>query len=398
MRRHFLAVAGAVSAVVWAQVAYAEAAGRKAALDALVRRADAARSDGLVVWQNGKLVGEWHFGRADIPIETMSVTKSVVSLAIGRLIDQGKLPSLDAPIYQFFPAWKQGRKQQISLRHLLNHTSGVQVDPGNAEELFGAPDAVALALAAELDAPPGAQFQYNNKAVNLLAGIVQTVAGRPLDAFVRDELLLPLGITDWSWQKDRAGNPYVMSGLHLRAADLAKIGQLLADDGVWQGRRLLSHAWIAESTAKPGQALARDCALLWWLVPSQRRYVLDDAVFASWRQEGMDEPFLTRLLPMKGRQLERTPFFAEIARLLDDPTLASWRAHTIEKNRIESKVLVGPTVGFAANGANGQRLVVLPKERVVAARLLAVADGSDTSKLDAMPDFEDLVLAFARKN
>jgi len=91
-----------------------------------------------------------------------------------------------------------------------------------------------------------------------------------------------------------------MSGLHLRAADLAKIGRLLADDGVWQGRRLLSHAWLAESTGKPGQALARDCALLWWLVPSQRRYVLDDAVFASWMKDGMDDAFVARPAAAQG--------------------------------------------------------------------------------------------------
>jgi hypothetical protein len=56
---------------------------------------------------------------------------------------------------------------------------------------------------------------------------------------------------------------------------------------------------------------------------------------------------------------------------------------------------MGPTVGFAAVGAHGQRLVVLPKQHVVAVRLVDVADGADEKTIDAMVDFEELVLAFA---
>ena len=79
----------------------------------------------------------------------MSATKSIVSLAIGRLIDSGKITSLDQPVSDFYPEWKQGRKKLITVRHLLNHTSGIQ-NPPITTEIYASPDFVQLALAAEL--------------------------------------------------------------------------------------------------------------------------------------------------------------------------------------------------------------------------------------------------------
>ena len=97
-----------------------------AALEKLRKRAEEARSDAVVILKDGQLVADWDFGQKRGVIETMSATKSIVSLAIGRLIDSGKIKSLDQPISDFYPEWKQGRKKLITVRHLLNHTSGLQ--------------------------------------------------------------------------------------------------------------------------------------------------------------------------------------------------------------------------------------------------------------------------------
>src|SRR5690606_9210339 len=141
------------------------------------------------------------------------------------------------PVHAFFPAWRQGEKRAITIRHLLEHTSGLRASP-TTEEIYASPDFVRLALGADLVSKPGAAFAYNNKAVNLLVGIVGIVAGRPLDDLVRAELFAPLGITEFAWMRDRAGNPHGMSGLSLGAHDLARIGQMLLDGGQWKGRRI----------------------------------------------------------------------------------------------------------------------------------------------------------------
>src|SRR5262249_39826503 len=154
-------------------------------------------------------------------IESMSVTKSIVSMAFGRLLALGKLKTLDEPVHTFYPEWRQGRKREITIRQLLTQTSGLQADPMTGTEIDGSPDLVHLALCAELADAPGSRFFYNNKATNLLAGIVHRVSGRRLDEFIKQEIFAPLQISDVRWERDHAGNPDAMSGLEIRPADLA---------------------------------------------------------------------------------------------------------------------------------------------------------------------------------
>ncbi|GEM_PF-173253 len=246
-------------------------------LPELLRAAEEARSDAVVILKDGKLVGEWYFNGKPRLLETMSVTKSIVSLAIGRLLTLGLLESIDVPVYTFYPEWKQGRKQEITIRHILSHTSGLQNVPDARVEIYPSPDFVQLALAAELKSPPGTRFEYNNKAVNLLAGVVERASGKKLDEFMRDEVFAPLGIREFSWQRDRAGNPHAMAGLALFPIDLAKLGQLVLNKGVWQGERLIDEGWFEESF-RPLDVMPEH-GLLWWLLRDP-----EGSVFGYWAQ------------------------------------------------------------------------------------------------------------------
>ena len=218
------------------------------ALQTLRRRAEETKSDRVLIWHDGKMIADWSFaGAKSNPIEAMSATKSIVSLAIGRLIDTGQIKSLDEPVSDFYPEWRTGRKAKITLRHLLNHTSGLQAD-AITTEIYASKDFVKLALAANAQDEPGTKFFYNNKAVNLLAGIVQKASGQRMDKYIGAEIFAPLGITQFDWSLDPSGNPHGMSGLQIRAEDLLKIGQMLLQGGQWNGRQLVSKAWIAQST------------------------------------------------------------------------------------------------------------------------------------------------------
>src|SRR6266567_3671160 len=92
-----------------------------------------------------------------------SCTKSLVAVGVGRVLTQGKISSLDQPVSDFYPEWKQGQKASVTLRMLMNHTSGLQNVPRPAVEIDPAPDVIKLALAAELSDAPGQRFLYNNK-------------------------------------------------------------------------------------------------------------------------------------------------------------------------------------------------------------------------------------------
>lgn len=233
------------------------------ALDLLEQRAIATHSDALIVCAGGQTLRSWYSPLPHQPIHIMSCTKSVVGLAFGHLLDHGSLSSLDLPVATFYPEWRQGQKHSITIRMLLNHTSGLQNIPNAGVEIEPTPDVIQLALAAELTTAPGKCSTYNNKAVNLLAGIIERVSGQRLDQFVEQVLFAPLGIDDYHWLTDRVGTPYVMAGLFLHPVDLARVGQVVAQRGIWQGQSIVSDTWLDE-LLKQSQPYRPAHGLLWW--------------------------------------------------------------------------------------------------------------------------------------
>lgn len=135
-----------------------QAATRAEALAAIERNARAAHSDAVLVMHDRETLLELKPAAGQESVHLMSATKSVVALAIALLLDEGKLASIDTPVSQIYPEWKQGRKSAITVRMLLDHTSGLQNVANAGEELEGAPNLVRLALAAELSDAPGTVF------------------------------------------------------------------------------------------------------------------------------------------------------------------------------------------------------------------------------------------------
>lgn len=229
--------------------------GGNAAVARLLQRAKETNSESLLITKDGKPLVEWHASGASKAIETNSVTKSMTNLAVGKLVDQGKL-KISEPVSTFYPEWLAGPKQQVTVEHLLNHTSGL---PFRAK-LPG----VEGAIAEDLKAMPGAKFEYSNAGTDVLSGIVEAVSHKRLDRFVGDEFFTPMGIKDVSWRLDPQGHAFGAAGLSAHAGDLNKIGQMMANGGTWNGQRLISSEWIAEST-KPSQAMNLNAGKLWWL-------------------------------------------------------------------------------------------------------------------------------------
>lgn len=234
------------------------------ALDRLIAAANAAHSHALVVLKDGELVGAWHASGERRKIELMSATKSVVNLAVGRLVMTGALASIDEPVHRYYPAWSEGDKSHITIRHLLNHTSGLD-SPRPTTPIYESDDFVRFALDADLLSEPGTELAYNNNAANLLAGVVGRAAGERMDLFLGSDLFAKLGITDFGWSLDSAGNPHGMSGLQMYAEDVATLGQLVLQRGEWDGEQLIDLEWFDESL-QPGSELSDGVGLLWWLI------------------------------------------------------------------------------------------------------------------------------------
>lgn len=354
-------------------------------LEALITEARATNSSALVIIQDGKtMVNEVLDGQGEQPIETMSVTKAVISLLVGRAVTLGHIPDRETPIYEFYPEWRQGRKKDVTLKHLLTHTSGLQNVPMAPAEIYPSPDFVQLALCAELDNAPGEKFEYNNKAVNLICGVLERATGQKADDFARTELFGPLGIEDFHWVRDPAGNPHGMSGLRLRPRDLARLGELTLNDG----EGLISSDWIRESTHPATPAFKR-IGLLWWMWHESMTYTVTPEHVQNLREANAKAAHLQALEQMIGEH-DRT----ELGKLMgqhdfrppDLPARTRWCAEHL-----------GPRIGYMHDGWLGQYLCIHEFTRTVAVRLIASDHPKAQDEESGWPDFSERLVEFLNK-
>jgi CubicO group peptidase (beta-lactamase class C family) len=207
-------------------------------------------TDALVVAQDGHVVLRYQRPGTASRFQVMTVTKSIASLVFGQLIDAGVV-HLDDKLSLFYPQWSGDPRGDITLRHVLEHTTGL-ADEKTTSAIYASGGFVAFALEAKLEHPPGTRFFYSNKASNLLSGIVQKVTGRALSDVAREGLFAKVGISDVEWWADKAGHTQVMAGLVLTADDLTKLGELVLNEAAWCGQQIVSREWMQSSTRTIG--------------------------------------------------------------------------------------------------------------------------------------------------
>ncbi|MFH0758930.1 MAG: serine hydrolase [Bacteroidota bacterium] len=222
----------------------------------------------LILKDNKLVVEEYFYGymRDDLQ-QNRSCTKSVASLMLGIALDRHQDVSTGQSIFTFFPEYdslKTGGREKIKLEHILTMTSGFQWDdiPG---EMFEADDCFQFILSRPLETEPGEQFNYNSGCSILLGGVISFLETIETQVFAEDFLFKPLGITEYIWETHKDGTLQCGSGLSLRPRDMAKIGLLVLNDGMWQNKQLVSKEWIREST-KPRvhESEFFDYGFQWW--------------------------------------------------------------------------------------------------------------------------------------
>jgi CubicO group peptidase (beta-lactamase class C family) len=250
----------------------------------------------VVIVRHGKLVFEQYFpgpderwdvaGQFDHDATTRhdmrSASKSVISLLVGIAIDRKLIASVDEPVVKFYPEYaavKSPGWDQVTLRHLLTMSSGMQWnenlgwnDPKNDEPHLGnEADPIRYILSKPIAKPPDSLWTYNGGSTDLLGNILERVSGKPLEAFAREVLFQPLGITDFEWKTyPKNGKIAPAIGLRLRPRDAAKIGQLVLNRGAWAGKPIVSPEWIEQSVRPRFQAIGYFSGLFfygqqWWL-------------------------------------------------------------------------------------------------------------------------------------
>jgi CubicO group peptidase (beta-lactamase class C family) len=214
-----------------------------------------------------------------------------------------------------------------------------------------------------------------------------------MDDYLRSRLFGPLGIRDVSWTHDRTGNPYGMAGLRIHAADFAKIGQMMLWGGTWNGKRVVSEAWIDQSTQRPAQAFQPLSGLLWWLEAPNANVVIDQPFLDALRDRGADSVFIAKLEPLRDHRIPKAEFRDELRRALGSDAIAQWTKEAGQR-RLEARTVVsGEYDGFSARGSYGQILLVYPSRDLVAVRFTTSLDPSDPTV--GFSDFATLVRALA---
>jgi CubicO group peptidase (beta-lactamase class C family) len=250
----------------------------------------------VVVARHGKLVFEQYFpgidqpwgqpeGRIEFTATTKhdmrSASKSVTSLLVGIAIDRKLIAGVDEPVVKFFPehqSVKSAGWDAITLRHLLTMSSGFTwdetlpwTDPRNDEpHLAFDADPIGYVLAKPIAAPPDTLWTYSGGGTDLLGNVVERASGKPLEAFAREVLFGPLGITDYEWKTYKNDKIAAAAGLRLRPRDAAKLGQLVLNRGTWNGQQVVPSEWITQSIAPRFQAVGYFGGTLfygyqWWM-------------------------------------------------------------------------------------------------------------------------------------
>ena len=213
----------------------------------------------LIVRQHGQVVGRrrWAPWSPDVPGLVYSCSKTFTSAAVGIAVDRGAF-GYDDTLADLLPTSCTGETgpvaRSIRVRDVLAMASGHSpeqlTEPPLSVLRIPSTETAQLWLATEPAGRPGADFAYNNLGTWLFSRIVRQHTGADVDAIITREVLEPLGCGPHSWAGDMDGIPLGFSGLHIDAEDMGRFAQLLLDDGIHDGKRLLPREWIEQHRVK----------------------------------------------------------------------------------------------------------------------------------------------------
>jgi CubicO group peptidase (beta-lactamase class C family) len=234
-----------------------------AVVDEATSFADATNGDALLVAHDGVLEIEHYTAqgshREDHLFSTHSMVRALGAVAIGILMDQKRLASIDQPASVFLPEWRNDARRAITIRQLLTMSSGIQstfsAAPGSPfmQSYYGA-DIEKIVANAPLVKEPGKSFFYDNHNNHAIALIVERVSGKSYVDFLSRMIWRPLGAANAQMMLDHPGGRVMAYCCALvTPRDWLRVGEMLLQGGVWRGKRIVSERWVSEMR-KPSDA------------------------------------------------------------------------------------------------------------------------------------------------
>ena len=238
--------------------------------------------NGMLVVQKGNVIFEKYYNGhgPDDAFHIASVTKTIISALIGICIDKGYIKSVDQRVIEFFPEYNV-KSSEITVRHLLTMTASHPfVDwQEPLEELCTQEDWVQYTLNRMGNGGEIGSFKYSSAGAHVLSAMITSTTGKSAREFANEYVFQPLGMREIpnynmkafgfddlfgkdvkGWVHDPNGISTGGWGLTLTVKDMAKFGQLYLNEGIHNGKQILSKSWIKEST----EMNQNQYGYLWW--------------------------------------------------------------------------------------------------------------------------------------
>jgi len=203
-----------------------------------------------------------------------STAKSFYAALIGISLDKGEIKSLDEPVGNYIDSYNDDGKSEITIRQILNMTSGLEFPSHEHEMMFFEEDHLEYALNVGVESTPGEKFQYNNVNSMLMGEILKNATGKTAKELIEERIFSKIGIQNYTAWVDSAGNTLTYCCLDMSARDYSKFGLLFSRDGRWNDNQIISEDYVEESlqlywgkTPSMGWSHSdtRGYSLQWWI-------------------------------------------------------------------------------------------------------------------------------------
>jgi len=223
-----------------------------------------------------------------------SVSKSFASTLIGIAIDQQIIPDINVLVHDYFQHkqpitnWSES-KANITLQNWLTMRHGYEWDEWNSSyfdsgnlnaQMNNANDPMQFLLDRPMVETPAKVFAYSTGVSFALGRLIERASGQSLVNFMETNLFEPLSINNYTyWALD--GTPHMGSALYLSTRDLAKLGQLFLDNGLWNGARIVSQTWIEQATQKRVDNDSWGYGYQWWMTSFTAKGIVYETFYAD---------------------------------------------------------------------------------------------------------------------
>ena len=204
----------------------------------------------FMILRHGRVIAEgwWNPYKPSLRHTLYSASKTFTSTAIGFAVSENKI-KLSDKVISFFPKdvpdTISPNLAALTIRDVLTMSDGMDPEPGQVIKSKNWPKTF---LAAPIAYKPGTVFLYNSMGTFMLSAIIQKVTGQKVVEYLRPRLFEPLGISGMDWEENITGINTGAWGLRVKTEDMAKLGQLYLQKGLWNGNQIIPSSWIEEAT------------------------------------------------------------------------------------------------------------------------------------------------------